>query len=144
MNGQYTHMEPVDGRPLTGLSREDSAHAAYVAIQVCGRTGTRCFWNVVARKMLFCYGDEPFGGPLYVPFQKYDAAGVNGMVDYINLGKMPRGQKDRIQAANEKAEKDKAAKLGEVFRDEIRPEVLSYATHLDQRRRGTLPVSVVL
>ncbi len=147
---EYEHMQPVDGRPLTGCSNEDSKAAHKVALSVCSRTGTRCFFNAISGKLLFCYGDEPFGGPLMVPFRtllgvkSYGTSSCDGMVEYIRLGLMTRIQKDRIAAQNAKTEKDEAEKLGQKFRDDVRPDVLQYATHLNQRRRGVTKKIVVL
>jgi hypothetical protein len=150
MPSEYEHMVPVDGRPLPGMPHADSRAAFKVALSVCSRTGTRCFFNVISGKLLFCYGNEPFGGPLMVPYRTlegtrhYGASACDGMVEYIRLGLLSRIEKDRIAAQNAKAEKDEAEKLGQKFRDDVRPDVLSYAAHLDQRRRGVQKLILAL
>lgn len=143
---EYEHMEPIDGRHLTGLTPAEDATVLAVARGVTARTGTRCSFNVVKRAMLFHYGAEPFGGPTLVPITNVanNTTCIDSMANYINLGKMERAAKDRIAAQNERAEKQEAEKLGQQFREEIRPDVLQYAAYLDKRRRGTTTKVVAL
>lgn len=147
MPGEYEHMELVDGRHLTGLAPEKVKEVTAVAKAVCGRTGTKCSYCVTSGKILFHYGDEPFGGPLVVEVFKVanTTSCIDGMVHYINLGKMPRIEKDRIIAANEAAEKQEREKLGQKFREDIRVDVLKHAEFLNRKRRGVgtlvLPLS---
>ncbi len=138
MTGDYPFMDPVDGRVLTGLSREKSAEVSAVCKAVTGRTGTKASFNVVARRVLFHYGDEPFGGPLAIELFKManTTACIDGMVGWINLGKMSRDAKDRIAAENERAEKQNWEAMGQKFREDIRVDASKHAAFLDRKRRG--------
>lgn len=149
-DSRFPWMTPVDGRPLPGLSLDDARSALRVALSVCSRTGTRCFYNTVTGKLLFVYGNDPDGGPLQVPFrrldgiEKYTTTSTDAMVEYIRLGLLARREKDRIAEQNDRAEKQEKEKLGQKFRDDVRSDVLSYAAFLDRRRRGVASHIVAL
>lgn len=149
-DSRYPHLVPVDGRPLGGLSHSDKQDAERIARAVAVPTGTKCFYNIITGKLLFVYGQEPVGGPLQIPFRgasghrNYDGAGLTAMVEYIRLGKMSPTEKDRIAKQNEAAERQEKERLGQQFRDDVRPDVLAHAKFLSERRRGTQKVSVFL
>lgn len=139
---RYPSMFPVDGRHLPGLSNDDIRRAKRLGDAIATRTGTRCFYNARNGKLLFCYGDEPHGGPLMVPFKnpdgtiKHHEATVDDMVHYINYGKMPREAKDKIES--DRLASEERAKVQEQgrFSDGNRKNALDYVAFKDRRRRG--------
>lgn len=146
---RYPHCFPIDG-PLPNLSPDHAWSARLVGKAVASRTQTNCFYVSTTGKLMWVYGAEPAGGPLIVPFRtrdgilSYDNGAIDEMVRYINLGKMPRAQKDRIAASTAASEEhDRQERNGQWLADR-RPDMERKAEHLDRKRRGTATAVVAL
>lgn len=140
-------MHPVDGRSLPGLSVDQERMARRIGDSIAGRTGTKCFYNQISGKLLFCYDVEPHGGPLVIPFRNKDGTikdhrgTIDDMVTYINFGKMPREMKDKIESDRASSEQKDAEQARGRFSDGNRKNALDYADFLGRKRRGTAKVS---
>lgn len=133
---RYPFMAPLD---RADVPRDTRA----MAREVASRTYTNCFVNTIKKTLLFCYGNEPGGGPLVVKFhQCRTGADADDMVRYINLGKMRRRDKDRIAVSSELMEQHEREEANGRLLADRRRDALNYAGFLDRRRRGTQTVVV--
>ena len=136
-------MVPVDGRPLPGLTAQENVEARRIAHAVGGRTQTRCFYNIVSGKLLFCYDAEPHGGPLLIAFKNKDGTTkrhtelIDDYVSYINYGKMPRRAKDKMLDDQEMSRKNDETEARGRFSEENRKDFIDYAEFRQRKRRGT-------
>lgn len=138
-DNRYIGIEPLD-RCAIGPIRKGCA-------EIARRTGTRPFYNRFSRKVIFVYGDEPAGGPLSLPVldgRAMEPHAIDLAVEWVQMGKVDRREKDRIAARNERHEADEKESAKAKFQDDRRPDAVSYAQRLDRRRRGTQSTTVVL
>ena len=134
---RFPNLEPVE-RASMCMGVVDAARVRRAVKEISNRTGTRGFYNIRNHTVLFVYGDEPHGGPMALPLtdRPITQAEIDSAVEYIQLGKVGRAQKDRW--ASRQAEREKWDHQDGINRHlaERRPDAISYAAHLDQKRRG--------
>lgn len=137
---RYPMMDPFCHVRYAGRDRT-------AAMEIARRTGTTPFLNVDSQAVLFVYGIEPHGGPLMLSrsdLQRYGSHDIDRAVEYIQLGRMTRREKDRIGQKNEAERKYEAEQEKQKFLAERRPDAKSYARYLDEKRRGTTKKTVAL
>lgn len=149
MSDTYPNIFRIDDAP--GVSVWHRKRLRRVANVITRRTGLFCSYNSHNKSLLFHLNAEPIGGPLRLPAFHPDGAEVvysDGAIDdavrFICLGRMSRSEKDRIAAKDKQIETWEHQDRIEKRLDERRPDAISYATYLDQKRRGVQKVSVAL
>lgn len=143
---RYPMMFPLDGREIPRLPSHMRANVLKAGNEIARRTGARAFYNAAQGSILFVYGDEPHGGPMALPITDIliSQSDIDSAVEYIGMGKMARREKDRIAEKNRVADEHRHAKRTEKHLAERRPDAMSYARFLDEKRRGVQKLSVAL
>lgn len=137
------HLFMIDSRfPMIVRISEAPAESRRGAEEVARRTGTTPMYNRVTNKIIWVYGNEVGGGPLQVTAKRFEPHTIDRMVEYIQLGKIPRREKDRIAESNARSASHERSETTGRKLDERRPEAVRYAEFLDRKRRGTQSVVV--
>lgn len=133
---RYPFMFPVDG-VMPGIDPVRAKGIRRTAREISGRVpGLRGFYNARLGNILFCYGAEPAGGPLALEPRPYASHEIDTVVEFAQMGRASRAEKDHIAAKNAEREKWAQADHMESRLAERRPDALSYAGFRDRKRRG--------
>lgn len=138
-------MIPLHGSySLPRVDRRDAAHIRSVGIQIGRRTQTTPFYNTLSGAIFFARGPTPQMGPYSLPVTdpetgtmlKSRIEGIDDVVSFINLALIPQSIKDRWAAQEARREELARENATEEHLASRRKEAVSYAAHVDRKRRG--------